>query len=50
LLYIGQAFAGPIVGLAAQLAAKLAAGYTGGAIGVADRARALRAVLILLIV
>jgi len=41
LLYIGQAFARPIVGLAARLATKLAVGYTGGAIGVTNRARAL---------
>jgi len=39
-----------VVGLAARLAAKLAAGYTGSAVGVADRAGALRAVLILPVV
>jgi len=39
-----------MVGLTARLAAKLAAGYIGGATGVADYARVLRAVLILLIV
>jgi len=39
-----------VVGLAVRLAAKLAAGYISGAIGVTDRARALRAVLILPIV
>jgi len=41
LLYIGRAFIRPIVGLAVRLAAKLAAGYTGGTIGVADYTRAL---------
>jgi len=39
-----------VVGLAAWLAAKLAAGCIGGAVGVIDRARALRAVLILHVV
>jgi len=39
-----------VAGLAARLAAKLAAGCIGGAVGVADRAGALRTVLILLIV
>jgi len=39
-----------VAGLAARLAAKLAAGYTGGAIGVADCARALRTVFILPVV
>jgi len=38
-----------MAGLAVQLAAKLAAGYTAGAIGVADLTRALRPVLIVLI-
>ena len=49
MLYIGQVFARPIVGLAAYLAAELAAGYTAGAIGVADLTRALRPVLVVLI-
>ena len=40
----------PVVGLAAQLAAKLTAGYTASAVGVADRAGVLRAVYIVLIV
>jgi len=40
----------PTVGLAARLAAKLTVGYTAGAVGVADRARVLRAVCIVLIV
>ena len=39
-----------MVGLAVRLAAKLAAGWAANAIGVADRARALRPVLILLVV
>ena len=38
-----------MVGLAIQLAAKLAAGYTAGAIGVIDLTWALRPVLIVLI-
>jgi len=38
-----------MVGLAAQLAAKLAAGYMAGAIGVADLTRALRPILVVLI-
>jgi len=42
--------AGPAVGLATRLAAKLTAGYTAGAIGVIDRARVLRAVYKVLIV
>ena len=50
LLYIGQVYAGPIAGLATQLAAKLTAGYMAGAIGVIDRARVLRAVYKVLIV
>jgi len=49
LLYIGQAFARPTAGLAIRLATKLAAGYTAGAIGVADLTGALRPVLIVLI-
>jgi len=36
--------------VAVRLATKLAVGYTGGATGATNRARALRAVLILLIV
>ena len=40
----------PAVGLAVQLAAKLTAGCTAGAIGVADRARVLRAVYVVLVV
>jgi len=39
-----------VVGLAARLAAELTAGCTAGAIGVANCARALRAVLVALIV
>jgi len=39
-----------MVGLAARLAAKLVVGCTGGVIGVANCARVLRAVLILLVV
>jgi hypothetical protein len=39
-----------MAGLAARLAAELAVGYTGSTTGVADRAGASRAVLILLIV
>jgi hypothetical protein len=39
-----------VVGLAARLAAELAAGWAAKAIGVADRAEALRPVLILLVV
>jgi len=50
LLYVGQAYAGPAAGLAAQLAAKLMAGCTAGAVGVADCARALQAVLVVLMV
>jgi len=49
LLYIGQAFAGPMVGLAVWLAAKLVAGYTVGAVGVIDLTRALRPILIVLV-
>ena len=41
---------GPAVGVAARLAAGLTVGYAAGAVGVADRARALRAVLSVLIV
>jgi hypothetical protein len=40
----------PVVGLAARLATRLAAGYITSAVRVIDRARALRAVLIVLIV
>jgi hypothetical protein len=40
----------PIAGLAARLAARLIAGYAASAIGVIDRARALQAVLRVLIV
>jgi hypothetical protein len=50
LLYIGRGCAGPTAGLAAWLAAGLTAGCAAGAVGVADRARALRAVLRVLIV
>jgi len=50
LLYVGQAYAGPAAGLAARLAAKLTAGYTASAVEVANYARALRAVLVALIV
>jgi len=39
-----------VAGLAARLAAKLAVGCTGGAVGVADRARALRTVFVLPVV
>jgi hypothetical protein len=39
---------GPVVGVAARLAAGLTIGCTAGIIGVASRARALRAVLIVL--
>jgi hypothetical protein len=39
-----------MVGLAVWLAAKLAVGYMGGTIGVTNRARVLRAVLVLLVV
>jgi len=39
-----------VAGLAARLAAKLAAGCIGGAVGVADRAGALRTVLVLPVV
>jgi len=50
LLYISQVCAGPIAGLAAWLAAKLTVGCTAGAVGVADHAGALRAVLVALVV
>ena len=50
MLYIGQAYTGPIVGLAAQLAARLIAGRTVRAIGVMARIGTLLAVLILLTV
>ena len=40
----------PTAGLAAQLATKLTAGCTAGAVGVVDRARVLQAVFIVLIV
>ena len=43
-------YARPAVGLAARLAAGLTASYTAGTIGVIDRARALRAVLRVLMV
>ena len=49
-LYIGRVYAGPTAELAARLAAELTAGCTAGAIGVANYARALRAVLIALMV
>ena len=49
MLYIGRAFARPTVGLAVQLATKLAAGYAAGAIGVVDLTGALWPVLIVLI-
>jgi len=39
-----------VAGLAVRLAAKLAAGCIGGAVGVADRAGVLRTVLVLPIV
>ena len=47
LLYIGRVFARPTVGLAIRLVTRLTADYT---VGIADRAGALRAVYILLIV
>jgi len=47
---MGQVYAGPVVGLAVRLATKLMVGCTAGAIGVADRARVLRAVCKVLIV
>jgi len=47
---VGRVYAGPIVGLAARLAAKLTVGYTAGAIGVVDRARVLWAVCKVLVV
>ena len=47
---MGQVCAGPAVGLAAWLAAKLTAGYTAGAVEVADCARVLWAVYKVLIV
>ena len=42
--------AGPIAGLAIQLAAKLTAGYIAGAVGVIDCARVLQAVYKVLVV
>jgi len=50
LLYIGQVCARPTAGLAAQLAAKLIAGCTASAVGVADRAGVLQAVYKVLVV
>jgi len=50
LLYIGQACARPAAGLAARLATKLTAGCIAGAVGVTNYARALRAILIALMV
>jgi len=47
---MGQVCAGPIVGLAAWLAAKLTAGCIAGAVGVIDRAGVLWAVYKVLIV
>jgi len=41
---MGQVYAGPAVGLAIRLAAKLMAGCTAGAVEVADRAGVLQAV------
>jgi len=47
---VGQVCAGPVVGLAVWLAAKLTAGCTASAVGVVDRARVLWAVCEVLIV
>ena len=50
MLYVGQVYAGPAVGLAARLAAELTAGCAAGAVGVAGYIRVLRAVLVALVV